>query len=377
MASLGPVVPNGVVFHEADNLKCVDPLSGELLWSRSDVPAGCELFGDQELVFAAEVLGQVARVFRMAYGESAGDRKLPEFPWLLTVGRNVAHSGVRGLGNARTMYVRVTDIESQEVLFEADYDEQTRVTTVDPGYVAIYEPTGKFHLVDVREGRLRIDQQLVAVSDSSDLQALVDGENFFLVISSRHAQQHRPIALADYPIINGLVYAFRFESGAPLWPGPALVRNRGIMLGQPTDMPLLLFVDRKSTRDGNTGGGSRVRILCLDKRTGQAIYRNDDLPDTSPTRFRVRGQPGDVPTVSVTMNEAELTLTMSDRPRPPQPPADDDLEAPRSGAARGLWGIAGRMGSALQSAIETPPNEANPNGKDVDEIDAIDPLDDD
>jgi hypothetical protein len=178
------------------------------------------------------------------------------------------------------------------------------------------------------------------------------------MISTRStAQQHRPIAPTDYPLINGLIYAFRLDSGAPLWPGPALVRNRGIALGQPTETPLLVFVDRKSTRDGNTGGGSRIRILCLDKRTGQTVYRNDDLPDTSPTRFRIRTQQSDVPTVSVAMNEAEITLTLSDRPRPPQPPTDDDLEIPRSNSERGLWGIAGRMGSALQSALEAQPEK--------------------
>ena len=55
VGSLGPATPGGIVFQEQNDLKCVDPLSGETLWTRTDVPAGCELFGDQELVFAADV----------------------------------------------------------------------------------------------------------------------------------------------------------------------------------------------------------------------------------------------------------------------------------------------------------------------------------
>ena len=38
VAALGPVTPYGVVFQDQQQLRCVDPLSGETLWSRSDIP---------------------------------------------------------------------------------------------------------------------------------------------------------------------------------------------------------------------------------------------------------------------------------------------------------------------------------------------------
>jgi hypothetical protein len=251
------------------------------------------------------------------------------------------------------MYLRVTDIESQSVLFEADYDDESRMTTVEPGRVAIYEPSGRFQLVDVREGRLCIDQQLEAVSESPNLQTLVSGNVLFLMISTRSmAQQFRSLAQTEYPLIHGLVYAFNLDGGESLWPGPAVVRDRGIALGQPTDLPLLVFVDRISNRDGDAGGGSRTRILCLDKRTGQTVYRNDDLPNTLATQFRIRAHKGDASAVSVEIYDAQIVLTMSDRPRAPQPPANDDLEIPRSNSDRGLWGVAGRMSSTLQNALE-------------------------
>jgi hypothetical protein len=146
------------------------------------------------------------------------------------------------------------------------------------------------------------------------------------------------------------------------------VRNRALVLGQPKDIPLLVFIDRKSTRDRNTGGGSQIRLLCLDKRTGQTIYRNDELPDTAPTRFRVRAERGAEPRVAVEMSAAEIYLTMTERPRPPQPPGNDELEIPRASAERGLWGVAGQMSEALQNALEkqsrSDPNEQGANGPD-------------
>ncbi|MEX0642637.1 MAG: PQQ-binding-like beta-propeller repeat protein, partial [Pirellulales bacterium] len=94
--SLGPATPGGIVFQEQNELKCVDPLSGETLWMRTDVPAGCELFGDRELVFAADVGAGTAHVFRMIDGVRLDDRSLPKFPWMLTAGRNVAQREILG-----------------------------------------------------------------------------------------------------------------------------------------------------------------------------------------------------------------------------------------------------------------------------------------
>ena len=43
------------------------------------------------------------------------------------------------------------------------------------------------------------------------------------------------------------------------------------------------------------------------------------------------------------MNAGKIQLTMTDQPRPPQPPANDDLEAQREIEERGLRGIGERM----------------------------------
>ena len=53
-------LPTASCFQEQQQLRCVDPISGETLWSRTDIPAGCELFGDDEFVLAAERRRSVA-----------------------------------------------------------------------------------------------------------------------------------------------------------------------------------------------------------------------------------------------------------------------------------------------------------------------------
>ncbi|MEX2310457.1 MAG: PQQ-binding-like beta-propeller repeat protein [Pirellulales bacterium] len=366
VCSLGPVTPRGVVFQENNELKCVDPLSGELLWSRSDLPAGCELFGDKELVFAADVNGRVAHVIRMVDGRLIGKRELPQHEWLLTAGRKIAELGFQINREGRVLSVRIRDTWSQDVLHEAEHPIASRLAVVEPDAIAIYEPSGKFQLIDARSGKVLIDAQLQAVDDLQFIQTMRCGDELFLFVSNQPQQQYKPIGQFDYPLINGLVYAFSMNSGEALWPGPAVVRNRGIALSQAEDIPLLVFAERKMIRDATTGGGSQLRLLCLDKRTGQTVYRNDQLPDTSLTRFRVRAERHAKPVVALEMSAGKIQWTFTDRPRPPQPPASDDLEAPREEQERGLRGIGRRVTGALRGVLQQQadggqtPSAANP-----------------
>jgi hypothetical protein len=115
-----------------------------------------------------------------------------------------------------------------------------------------------------------------------------------------------------------------------------------------------VLADRKSVRSAASGGNYQLRLLCLDQNTGQTVYRNDVLPDTSITKFRIRGERDGEPTVAIETNAGKIQLTMTDRPRPPQPPANDDLESKRDVEERGLRGIGRRMSGILQGALENP-----------------------
>ena len=159
VCSLGPVTPRGVVFQEQDRLKCVDPLSGEVLWMRTDIPAGCELFGDKEFVFAADVSGRVAHVIRMVDGRLVGKRELPKHEWLLTAGRNVAELGFEMNRESRVLLLRVTDVWSQDVLYEAEFPITSRSRSSNRTRSRCTS-RGRFQLIDVRTGRATIDEQL-------------------------------------------------------------------------------------------------------------------------------------------------------------------------------------------------------------------------
>jgi outer membrane protein assembly factor BamB len=355
IGALGPATPRGVVFHqEQHQLKCVDPVTGELLWQRSDVPPACELFGDGDAVIAADVEDGTARVFDMTDGSLRGERPLPPLPWLLTAGRNVACVEHRTDAQGSRMVLRVVDVWSGDDLLAAEYDAESRLTVVEPNKVVMVEPSGRFQLIDVRAGSVLLDKQLAAMSKPQFVHALLSDSRLFLVIDTHSRQQRHQQIGTDYPVFDGQVYALDARTGESLWPGPAVIKHRGLALIQPEDIPILVFIDRMINRDAS-GTSTQLRLLCVDKQTGRTVYRNDGLPDTAGGLFHIRARWDTEPEVSIDMSSRTVRLTFTDQPRPPEPPANDDLEAVRGPDERGLWGVGRRMGNVLQNALQHPP----------------------
>lgn len=353
LVGLGPVTADGVVFQEQQQLRCVDPVSGETLWSRTDVPHGCELFGDGQFVLAADSEGAALFVIRMSDGQLVERRELPKTPWLLTAGRNVAQLLDVKIDNQARKSIRIIDAVSGEKRFEDNYDPAACTTTLEPDIVAVVEPSGKFQLLNVRTGIKQLEEKLPLLARPKSVTALRSGDQLFLCVNGPPSQRlSRPIG-PDYPIVAGQVFAFDLRDGRPLWPGPATIDQRGIALAEPTDIPILVFVDRLVKRDAG-GSGAKLRLLCVDKATGATLYRDDNLADTPGGQFRIRASHDDPASVTIEMSTKTIRLRFTDQPRSPQPPANDLVEAPRKSLGRGLWGVGRRMGSVIESVIKDP-----------------------
>ncbi len=343
VASLGPATPNGVVFHEGQRLRCVNPVNGETLWTRTDLPVGCELFGDDQFVLAASPDEGTMHVLKISDGELIARRKLVKTPWLITAGRNLAQLLDTKHRDLPQKTLRILDAVSGATLLESNFEPSVRMTTLEPGIVAAVDASGSFHVIDVRAAKLLLDEQLALSAVPRAIAAMKSGDQLFVGISGPARQLlSRPINEAEYPLIDGQLFAFDLREGKTAWPGPALIEQRGIAVSQPEELPILVFVDRLLKRDAG-GAGAKLRLLCLDKQTGATIYRNDHLPDTSGSNFRIHTAHDKSPIVIIDTSAQSIRLTFTDEPRSPEPPANDLVEAPRKNLGRGLWGVGWKM----------------------------------
>jgi len=158
---------------------------------------------------------------------------------------------------------------------------------------------------------------------------------------------------SDPPLLTGRVYSFSKRTGGSLWPVPATIVHRGMHSTQHQDIPVLVFVQNALNVDSD-GEKGNTTVLCLDKRTGQLIYRNDAIRFTPRANFdyQVSGN-AKTGAVTIALPTATITLTLTGDPSPPEPPEQEAARTIKDKSGKGIFGI---FGSTMK-ALGTPPEE--------------------
>jgi hypothetical protein len=151
--------------------------------------------------------------------------------------------------------------------------------------------------------------------------------------------------------VNGNIHAFSRASGKPLWAVPARVQQRGMIVPQPPDLPLLAFVNVQEK-----SGPNATSVLCIDKRTGREVYRDDDLKFET-NYCQISSEPAENKiTLSVQTTQTKtIELTITNDPLPPEPTVQEggdhaDVKPKESAAA----GILRSLGRSLRRAVGIP-----------------------
>ena len=324
----GPVAVSSeaVCFKRSRTLVAVDPVSGEEIWTRRDVHPDSVVFGDHEYVFVAGPDKTEADVFRVADGKLLGKRSLPtEIERITTAGRRVLTWRVEGPGAT----VRLIDpweegTPKHSVWVSDELDSNSRMFVLDDEAVAVYEPSGRFVMLDLIDGHPIVDQQLppenlaeIFVLRCPDQYLLIAHAQQLAAITARTTYTH---GVPSVRIERGQVHAFDL-SGKKMWPEPVEVTNQFLVLNQPRSLPVLTFVCMiQEPQAGNIRTQPKTAILCLDKRTGRVICSKEFADPTSV--FQLSGDP-EKKTVGIRLQKNMLTLTFTDQPIPPKEDSDE------------------------------------------------------
>jgi len=300
----GPLLDSGVYFIEGRALICADPLTGETIWSRDGLPAGSDLFGDEEWIFVVPPDADTALVFHALDGAAAD--AVPSEPlanrWT-TWGRHVlawkpqsADDHAENVPAPETaeseklakmpLELRLYDALTGDVIWREQVPAGTRGTLIESDEVALLQPNGRLIVRSLQiaepllQAQLEPDQALrmVHVLRSRD-QYLVAANRVGQTPADNAAIQVRSIVTGgDVPLVTGRLYAFDRRSGRPSWPAPVDIDQFGLPMDQPRETPVLLLL-RQFTPPGAQGPRrEQTSILCLDRRTGQPLLDKTDIP---------------------------------------------------------------------------------------------------
>jgi outer membrane protein assembly factor BamB len=370
-----------ICFKRLHQLVGVDPLSGDPLWIREGVRPDSTVFGDQEVVLVVPSEQTTAMVLRASDGQLLGQREIPDERERITpVGRRLLV--LRSLGGRSVL--RLVDpwkgqdhedrsaesaeeppAENDVVWSTRRFDDDASLFLLNDEAVAIFEPNGKFLLVDLADGRKIIDRKLQAEETLTEILVFRWAEQYLLVTNTQQGpvdlSRRNIYGMAGTKINRGHVYAFDRE-GNPLWPSPALVENYFLPISQPSRLPVLTFACaiQQNRAPGTAQRTPKVAVLCLDKRNGRVVCE-EEISD-APNPFQLIGDP-EKKTVEIRLPGNVITMTFTDRPLPPVPPTQEArAKKPLPGRSTGTSflealrkAVADELSKGVEPADDDPP----------------------
>lgn len=271
---VGPITPQFVCLPAGRSLSLVDPLSGQVLWTRQGMMPGTECFGDEELLFCVAAQASEALVLRALDGRQVASRRLPPpAQRMATSGRKILVWSEPNGG----VELRLLDAWAGQDLWKRVFAAGSRAEMAGQDQVAVVEPQGKFSLLNLATGDAVMQADVEPDSKLKEVHVLRSPERLTLITNHEWQKENvwlRPVpGPPDNKVVNGWAHGFDAASGQKLWSHP--LDQQAVLLRQPSDLPLLMFVCHVFERP--TGAAPRntnyVNVLALDKRSGRALHQ--------------------------------------------------------------------------------------------------------
>ena len=128
-------------------------------------------------------------------------------------------------------------------------------------------------------------------------------------------------------LVTGSLWAVDATSGDMLWPVPATILRHSLQRQGGSQLPVLLFA--RTIQAAREPDRQRLSVLCLDKRTGQAVYVDDRFNGRSVLRPDMMvlscGISGDPASHTIALSQGrrdapDLLLDFTGAPTAPRPP---------------------------------------------------------
>jgi hypothetical protein len=322
---IGPITPNGVCVTRHTNVVCLDPLTGEEQWVQRNVGEGCDLFGDDELLFV--VKGQQAMVLRTLDGSVVGHRDVPSIAYRWdTFGRNLL-TWKNETGKRLMRSARLYDAWSEKELWLATYSRSARGVVFDENKLAIFEPEdGILEVISMTDGQPIFQQHLPGAPTSLDHIEITSYGDRLLVMLNVTKRSEATTLEAPVPtneIANGKLFAVNLQ-GDLLWPSPVVLDSYFVAQEQPTHSPIRIF--HRNGQTANSAAKQYYSILAIDVRNGRPLFE-EHIPKkhSAPVLSTVATDRNEV---TVQFANFQRKVTFGDLPRPPSTPAITGDNAP-------------------------------------------------
>ncbi len=273
VAKVVAVRPGAICCLDRGNLTAYDPLSGRMLWRRTDAAAADSGSGDESLVVLLDRRTKRVEFLRTLDGKQVAERHLAakssDLKWL--EGRDALIQSVDPHGMRATRI----DLLANEIKWTRLFATASLLVRLDSRRYAVAEPDGACHLINAANGELVTTEKIPGIEHCLQLYATSDERHFYVAFSKPFAdsENFRVNSRGDdsrNPLVNGMLCAFDRSSGRLLW---SRRFDDGVFeLDQSRVAPALVFSYRRADKGDDEGGLPWPYLHAIDKRTGRDVH---------------------------------------------------------------------------------------------------------
>ena len=335
--AIGPVREEYVCIQQKGMLVLIDPLTGQELWRRYDLPERAHCFGNESrLIVVSQQSGQ-GRILRVVDGREEASAPIDSeqsapraskpgavarrslVPYacpvdlddiilvdgtdVMTVRSDADNMETGEISSARRgtpLIIARTDLLSGRQQWEREWPPFSIPFPFDERHFGVAQQT-TLDLIDRTNGQtwrshsLATEERLTHVRVSSGAQSV-------LIVTSSEVDDQRLLHAPQrnrgfrHPLVNGHLLAVRRDSGDLIWDRE--FPNTAFPLDQPIGYPIFITSELRLPESQMDSGAPGSLLRCYDRRTGNLLYETES---TSPT--------GAVYTVSGNRKQRLVTLT--------------------------------------------------------------------
>ncbi|MBC7853973.1 MAG: PQQ-binding-like beta-propeller repeat protein, partial [Pirellulaceae bacterium] len=366
--TIGAVNGLEVTYLRGRQLVCVEALTGKVLWERTGIEPGSDVFGDEQriVVIAPEERSHQALVYSAIDGTLLDRRMVdPQDRRWATCGRNVL---AWETGDGKAVHLRLYDASNQGTgLWSKNLDRLAKGFIIDGEELALMEPSGRFTVVSLRSGKELMVAQVEPEPALQSIAVVASRGQYLLTTSQPPSGETNGVTASPlqngWPAgfsVHGNVYAFDRASGATQWQSPAFVSQHALPPDQPTESPVLVFARLKRVFRSGSATSNIGSVLCLDRRDGSIVFEEDGFSGQATLCDTVVDREARSVVIQVSGSDGSraLSLKFTDNPAPPRPPAQTGMMSSRTlGEQRGT--VVDVAADVFRALNQMPPGNRN------------------
>ncbi|MHC4880476.1 MAG: PQQ-binding-like beta-propeller repeat protein, partial [Planctomycetota bacterium] len=299
MAQVGPVCAGYLCYRDRGQLICLDPETGQQVWSRAEVTGDVECCGDERSVWLIdEDSGDVTQLNAIDGAERGrfrfnGIAGMPGAPdgrpdRLLSVqrGRALIARGSDSTQAFSLKHLAVVDLSHQTTVWSIDTAVSDVIFAVGRHWVGLLNDEGRLQLRDIQTGHIVATHQVARPASVRSAGCCSDERSHIVALSSETDAGFQAVGEPRFgyrsPLVNGQLIAIDAFDGRLLW--QQRVSGERFPLDQPRSLPVLVLSSRPEQAGGGAGNGGHV-LRFMDRRNGETLMRRKSSEQVAPFTF--------------------------------------------------------------------------------------------